>query len=44
MSVGKPEAEASGSPLSQWGRFPIFTGVRVSHRATPIEVASLGEE
>jgi hypothetical protein len=27
------------SPLSRWGQFPTFTGVRVSHRATPPEVA-----
>ncbi len=36
---GRAEAEASAPPLSQWGQFPIFTGVRVSQRATPIEVA-----
>jgi hypothetical protein len=30
---------ASPSPLSQWGQFPIFTGVRVAHRATPTKVA-----
>ena len=33
---GKP---ATPSPLSQWGQFPTFTGVRVAHRATPAEVA-----
>ena len=35
----RPGMLASPSPSSQWGRFPIFTGVRVSHRATPTEVA-----
>jgi len=34
---GRPKA--TPSPLSQWGQFPIFTGMRVSHRATPTEVA-----
>nr|VFK42343.1 MAG: hypothetical protein BECKSD772F_GA0070984_112012 [Candidatus Kentron sp. SD]VFK48222.1 MAG: hypothetical protein BECKSD772E_GA0070983_111712 [Candidatus Kentron sp. SD] len=28
--VGKGEAKATPSPLSQWGQFPIFTGVRLS--------------
>ncbi len=36
---GKGEAGASPSPLSRWGQFPIFTGVRVAHRATPNSVA-----
>ncbi len=30
---------ATPSPLSQWGQFPTFTGVRIAHRATPNEVA-----
>ena len=37
----RPGTPASPSPLSQWGRFPIFTGVRISHRATPTKVAPL---
>lgn len=35
----RPGIPASPSPSSRWGRFPIFTGVRVSHRATPTKVA-----
>lgn len=35
----RPGKPATPSPLSRWGRFPTFTGVRVSHRATPTEVA-----
>jgi hypothetical protein len=35
-AVGKGEVGTSPSPLSQWGQFPIFTGVRLSrNRATP---------
>nr|VFK44036.1 MAG: hypothetical protein BECKSD772F_GA0070984_11645 [Candidatus Kentron sp. SD]VFK49421.1 MAG: hypothetical protein BECKSD772E_GA0070983_11784 [Candidatus Kentron sp. SD] len=30
LVVGKGEAKATPSPLSQWGQFPIFTGVRLS--------------
>lgn len=30
---------ASASPLSRWGQFPIFTGVKVIHRAAPKGVA-----
>ncbi len=42
---GKGEVETSPSPLSQWGQFPTFTGVRpfgcaqgrlFPHRATPV--------
>ena len=37
---GRPGVSlATPSPLSRWGQFPIFTGVKVIHRATPIEVA-----
>src|SRR2546422_233464 len=32
---GKGEAVATPSPLSQWGRFPIFTGVTVSVTGRP---------
>jgi hypothetical protein len=32
---GKGQAYASPSPLSQWGQFPIFTGVRLSRTGRP---------
>ena len=35
MSVGKREAVATPSPLSQWGQFPIFTGVCLSYTGRP---------
>jgi hypothetical protein len=33
---GKGEAVATPSPLSQWGQFPIFTGVTVSVTGRPL--------
>jgi hypothetical protein len=37
----RPGMLASPSPSSRWGQFPIFTGVKVFHRATPTKVAPL---
>ena len=33
--VGKGQVVTSPSPLSPWGQFPIFTGVRISHTGRP---------
>jgi hypothetical protein len=43
IQEGRAEARASAPPLSRWGQFPIFTGVTLSHRASPIEVAHVEE-